>query len=92
MLNVRYSTKFKRDFRRCQRRNFDMKELQAVIDVLRIPEKLTEKYKDHILHGEYEGYSECHMRPDWLLIYKYSESTNELLLARTGSHSDIFDM
>ncbi len=90
MLDVRYSTKFKRDYKRCLKRNFDLNLLQEAIDILRIPEKLPESYSDHILHGEYEGYSECHIRPNWLLIYKYLD--DEILLARTGSHSDLFDM
>lgn len=90
MLNIRYSAKFKRDYKRCLKRSLDLNLLQNAIDILRIPEKLPESYDNHILHGEYEGYSECHIRPNWLLIYKYLD--DELLLARTGSHSDLFDM
>lgn len=92
MIDVVYSSKFKRDFKRCVKRNFDMMQLQNAIDILRIPKKLSESYKDHPLQGEYSGYSECHIKPDWLLVYKYRDFDGRLLLARTGTHSDIFDM
>ena len=64
--------------------------LQQVIDTLRIPETLPLKNKDHNLSGNYIGYRECHIEPDWLLIYCYEN--NELLLHRTGTHSDLFNM
>lgn len=64
--------------------------LQQVIDTLRIPETLPLKNKDHNLSGNYIGYRECHIEPDWLLIYCYED--NELLLYRTGTHSDLFNM
>lgn len=88
MLDVRYSTKFKKDFRICVKRGYDMKELQTVIDVLRIPESLPQKNKDHSLGGNYSGYRECHIEPDWLLIYRQNGS--ELFLYRTGTHADLF--
>ena len=90
MLDVRYSTKFKKDFKTCQKRNYDMRLLQQVIDTLRIPAPLPGKNKDHNLTGNYVGYRECHVSPDWLLIYKQTDS--ELLLDRTGTHSDLLGM
>jgi mRNA interferase YafQ len=90
MLDVRYSTKFKKDFKTCVRRHYKMELLQQTIDILRIPETLPQSNKDHNLRGVYSGYRECHIEPDWLLIYRYTD--NELLLNRTGSHSDLFDM
>ena len=88
MLDVRYSTKFKRDFKLCARRGYDLELLQSVIYMLRIPAKLPEKNKDHALTGNWSGYQECHILSDWLLIYRIFE--NELQLARTGTHSDLF--
>lgn len=88
MLEVRYSTKFKGDFRLCVKRRYNMALLQAVIDILIIPEALPTKNMDHNLSGNYSRYRECHVAPDWLLIYK--QAGNELLLYRTGTHADLF--
>lgn len=88
MLDVRYSTKFKKDVKLCSKRGYDMSKLQHVIDTLRIPEPLPAKNDDHNLTGNYAGYRECHLEPDWLLIYKQID--NELRLNRTGTHSDLF--
>ena len=88
MLTVRYSTKFKRDFKICVKRHYDMDLLQQAIDVLRIPDKLPLKNRDHDLSGGYSGHRECHLAPDWLLIDR--QDGEELLLYRTGTHSDLF--
>ncbi len=88
MLDVRYSTKFKKDFRLCVKRRYDMSLLQQVIDTLKIPDSLPPKNADHNLSGNYSGYRECHVSPDWLLIYR--QAGNELLLYRTGTHADLF--
>ena len=88
MLDVRYSTRFKRDFKLCARRGYDLELLQSIIDTLRIPAPLPEKNKDHTLTGDWAGYQECHVLPDWLLIYRVVD--DELQLARTGTHSDLF--
>lgn len=90
MLNVRYSSKFKRDFKTCTKRGYKMSLLQQTIDILRIPAQLSPKNRDHNLSGNYSGYRECHIEPDWLLIYKQTE--DELRLDRTGTHADLFDM
>jgi mRNA interferase YafQ len=90
MLDVRYSTKFKKDFKTCVKRHYNMELLQQTIDILRIPEQLPKSNKEHNLSGNYSGYKECHIEPDWLLIYRYSDG--ELLLNRTGNHSDLFNM
>ena len=90
MLDVRYSTKFKKDFKTCVKRNYKMPLLQQTIDILPLPDTLSVKNKDHALSGNYSGYRECHIEPDWLLIYKQEE--NELLLYRTGTHSDLFGL
>ena len=88
MLNVRYSTQFKKDFKTCVKRKYKMPLLQQVIDTLRIPAPLPPKNRDHNLSGNYSGYRECHIEPDWLLIYKQTD--DELKLDRTGTHADLF--
>lgn len=90
MLDVRYSTKFKKDFKMCVKRGCKMNLLQQAIDTLRIPASLPIKNKDHNLSGNFSGYRECHLEPDWLLIYRQEEDA--LLLHRTGSHADLFGM
>mgnify|MGYP000186433073 FL=1 len=90
MLDVRYSTKFKKDFKMCAKRNYKLDLLQQVIDILRIPDTLPPKNADHNLVGNYANYRECHITPDWLLIYHVDG--NELLLYRTGTHADLFGM
>lgn len=88
MLDVRYTSKFKKDFKTCAKRSYNMAQLKQVIDILRIPDKLPEKNDDHKLLGDYAGYRECHVAPDWLLIYKQTDM--ELELHRTGTHADLF--
>ena len=88
MLNVRYSTRFRKDFKLCVKRHWNMELLQQVIDTLKIPDTLPQKNFDHSLSGNYSGHRECHVAPDWLLIYKQDEK--ELLLYRTGTHADLF--
>lgn len=90
MLDVRYSTKFKKDFKACVKRRYKLELLQQVIDTLRIPDTLPPKNADHNLTGNYAGFRECHISPDWLLIY--STEGNELFLYRTGTHADLFGM
>lgn len=90
MLNIRYSTRFKKDFKTCVKRGYRMSLLQQAIDTLRIPASLPPKNKDHNLSGNYAGYRECHIEPDWLLIYKQTD--NELRLNRTGTHADLFSL
>ena len=90
MLNVRYSTRFKKDFKTCVKRGYQMPLLQQAIDTLRIPAPLPPKNKDLNLIGNYSGYRECHIEPDWLPIYKQTE--DELRLDRTGTHADLFGM
>ena len=88
MLSVRYATRLRRDFKVCVKRGYDMELLQRAIDILRIPDQLPPENRDHDLTGDYAGHRECHLRPDWLLIYR--QSGEELLLYRTGTHSDLF--
>lgn len=89
MLDVRYSTRFRKDFKVCVKRQYEVGQLQAVIDILRIPEPLPDRNRDHNLSGNYAGYRECHIEPDWLLIYR--QDGNELFLYRTGTHADLLE-
>ena len=81
MLNVIYSGQFKKDYKRCQKRGFDIRLLQSIVAVLAIPAPLPPKNKDHALKVIYIWRRECHISPDWLLIYRIDG--NELILART---------
>ncbi len=73
-----------------KKRGMDMSELETVIDTLLAEKNLDEKYRDHDLHGQYEGYRECHIQSDWLLIYIIDKGQAVLVATRTGSHSDLF--
>lgn len=88
MLKLNTSAKFKRDLKLCIKRGYDMELLYAAVNILRIPAPLPEKNKDHRLTGNWIGHQECHILPDWLLIYRVSNG--ELYLVRTGTHSDLF--
>ncbi|MCD8105229.1 MAG: type II toxin-antitoxin system YafQ family toxin [Lachnospiraceae bacterium] len=88
MIDVRYSTKFKKDMKTCQKRGYDMALIKAAISTLRVPAPLPDKNRDHALTGNYIGFHECHLLPDWLLVYQYNEQ--ELYLYRTGTHADLF--
>lgn len=84
------STQFKRDLKLAQRRGLDIPRLTAVIKTLAAGEALDPQYRDHPLSGEYARCRECHIAPDWLLVYRYREEELLLYLVRTGSHSDLF--
>lgn len=87
-LTIRQATKFRRDVKRLKRQGVDLAPLQAVIVVLAAEEALEKRYRDHALVGNWRGFHECHLQPDWLLIYRIEG--NELQLARTGSHAELF--
>lgn len=90
MLKIRYSTKFKKDYKTVIKRGYNPKLLEDVLEILCDQKELPPKYKDHTLIGNYKGYRECHITPDWLLIYKVEEEILTLTLTRTGTHSDLF--
>ena len=90
MLEVTYSTRFRKDLKTCQKRHYNLSLLQQVIQVLAIPETLPPKNADHNLSGNYCDHRECHIQPDWLLIYRQTDT--ELYLYRTGTHADLFGM
>lgn len=90
MYTVKPTTKFQRDLKRIQKRGYDISLLTDVIKKLAAGEQLPERNKDHSLSGDYVGCRECHVTPDWLLIYEIVDETLVLYLTRTGTHSDLF--
>ena len=84
------SSKFSKDLKTIARRGFDLNKIKFVIEELANGKTLDPKYKDHQLQGDYIGKRECHILPDWLLIYEICDNELFLYLARTGSHSDLF--
>ena len=87
---LEYGGKFLKDLKLAKRRGLNLKDLTDVIDMLQEGKILPLKYRDHLLTGNYKGFRECHINPDWLLIYKKKEAIKVVSLYRTGSHSDLF--
>ena len=81
---------FKKDLKLVKKRGYDLSLLTSVVDTRAMGQPLAEKYKDHNLVGNYKGCRECHITPDWLLIYEVSDNELILYLTRTGTHSDLF--
>lgn len=81
---------FKKDLKTAIKRGYNIDLLGVVVDTLAAGEPLPPKYKDHNLTGNYTGCRECHITPDWLLVYELSDSELILYLTRTGTHSDLF--
>ena len=90
MFDLSISTQFKRDLRLARKRGLDENLLDDIIKLLIEGKPLPKKNKDHTLAGYYKGCRECHITPDWLLIYSIDNGVNLLTLVRTGSHSDLF--
>ena len=90
MLTLKQTTLFKKDLRRMAKRGANMDLLDNVVTKLLYGETLPAKYKDHPLTGDWVGYRDCHIEPDWVLIYRIEEDQLILLTTRTGTHSDLF--
>ena len=91
MLDVYMSKQFKKDYKRMlQQKGCTATQFSTVLNYLVNEIPLPEKYRDHNLSGDWQGYRECHIRPDWLLIYKIEQGKLTLTLTRTGTHSDLF--
>jgi mRNA interferase YafQ len=91
MLKLDPSTQFKKDLKKIQKQGKDKEKLNNIVELLQKEIPLEKKHRDHDLIGNWKGYRECHITPDWLLIYKVCEKSIRLLrLARTGSHSELF--
>ena len=91
VLEIKFTSKMKRDFKRMQKRGKDMLKLDAVLRLLASCQPMPEKYKDHQLKGDFKDFRECHIEPDWLLIYQVLEDTLILSASGTGTHSDLFN-
>ena len=88
MLNINFTTQFKKDYKRVKKQKKDLSKLKAVIESLVHEKQLAQKYKDHPLTSDWKNHRDCHIEPDWILIYRISD--NNLYLERTGSHSELF--
>ncbi|MDF9867039.1 mRNA interferase YafQ [Bacilli bacterium PM5-3] len=84
------TSKFNKDLKLARKQGLNLEKIGIVVDKLAQGEKLPSKYKDHLLSGRYKGYRDCHIDPDWVLIYKIDKKVEILELIRTGSHSDLF--
>lgn len=89
--DIVWTTQFKKDYKLALKRHLDINLLDDVIRTLSRGEALPEKNKDHGLSGEWTGHRECHIQPDWLLVYRIDDNVLVLTLVRTGTHSDLFD-
>jgi mRNA interferase YafQ len=87
-LIIHYTTQFKKDYKRIKKQNKDLSKLRTAIEKLAAGQLLEPKYHDHQLSGNWKGHRDCHIEPDWILIYRIS--VDDLYLERTGSHSDLF--
>jgi mRNA interferase YafQ len=90
MLNIVLSNRFKKDLKTISKRNYNLDLLDEVVSTLAEQKPLPEKNKDHPLTGDYSGFRECHIQPDWLLVYRVENDDLILFLSRTGTHSDLF--
>jgi mRNA interferase YafQ len=86
-----YTRQFKKDYKRCKKRGLPESEIETIMRLLLQGMPLAEKHRDHTLKGEYDGHGECHIRPDWLLIYFKDKARKALVFVRTGTHGDLFE-
>ena len=89
---IKNTPQFKKDYKLAKRRGLDISLLKDIVTKLANGEPLAPKYRDHALSGNWIGHRECHIQPDWLLIYRYEEDVLVLTLTRTGTHSDLFNI
>lgn len=90
MLVLKPTTQFRKDYKLMKKRGYKMDLLEDVLETLLQEKPLAEKYRDHALVGNYAGFRECHVLPDWLLIYQVDKEMLLLVALRTGTHSDLF--
>lgn len=88
---VKPTSQFKKDYKLAMKRHLDISLLEEVVSQLALGKALPDKNRDHALTGDWIGHRECHIQPDWLLIYRIEDNVLVLTLARTGSHSDLFN-
>ena len=90
MYNLKFTNKIQRNIKLMKKRGKDLDKLTFILKLLQQGQELPAKYKDHALSGDYAGCRECHIEPDWLLIYRIDNGNLILSLMRTGTHSDLF--
>ena len=90
MLDIVPSNRFRKDLKLALRRGYPVELLDEVVTTLARQEPLPDRCRDHLLTGDYGGFRECHITPDWLLVYQVRETELVLFLSRTGTHSDLF--
>ena len=88
--DIKYTSQFKKDLKLAKKQNRNLDRLFEVIERLAAGEELAEKYRDHELAGKYRGTRECHIEPDWLLVYEIHNEVLVLMLYRIGTHSELF--
>lgn len=91
MLEIVLSSRFKKDLKLAAKRGYRLEALDEVVEQLARQEQLVPKFRDHDLTGNYSGFRECHIQPDWLLVYRVENAELILFLSRTGTHSDLFN-
>jgi mRNA interferase YafQ len=87
--HLRYSTRCRRDIKRAAKRGKDIGKMESLIELLQAGDPLPARYRDHPLRGKWQGYMECHIEPDWLLVYERDETL--LMVVATGTHADLFE-
>ena len=90
MYTIRFTGEFKRQMKLCERRGYDMELLRTAIRILSTEGELPEMYQPHLLHGNREGQWECHIQPNWLLVWEQHDKELVLVMLNTGTHSDLF--
>lgn len=90
MCSIQFTNQFKKDLKLAKKQGKNLDKLFEVINILANEEKLDTKFKDHDLSGSYKGTRECHIEPDWLLIYEIDNNALVLMLYRLGTHSELF--
>lgn len=90
MYEIFFENKFKKDFKLAKKRGLNIALLEEALIILRKEGKLPIKYKPHLLKGNFKGYWECHIQPDWLMIWKQDDVIKLITLTRTGTHADLF--
>ena len=90
MYTIRYTGEFKRQLKLCERRGYDMELLRTAIRILSTEGKFPEMYQPHLLHGNRQGQWECHIQPNWLLVWEQHDKELVLVMLNTGTHSDLF--
>ncbi len=90
MYSIYFTNRFKKDLKLCQKRGLDLSHIQEAISILAETGSLPTQYRPHMLNGKYCGQWECHIEPDWLMVWEQNDKELNLLFLYTGTHSDLF--